>query len=371
MRFLHPVEVSFPVSQFCQSSDLILTNHNRAKLVDAIAARRKVTLEPWSGHKMKIHQWIPESLILFLLSAVSISQAQQKGQYVPGQYGLNAGVAIMPPPGFTFANLDFNYSANALKDSRGSAIPVKGTYSFWSVENIFIYVPESKILGGKFSSWAAVNWANGDVTADFQSAKFGINAGGVGLTDTWVQPFNLGWHFPRVDTWVGYAFVAPTGQFSPGSTSNNGSGYWGNNFASGTTFYVTKNKATQMNLATNWEFHGTKRQTNIIPGQAFTMEWGVGQIIPLKKDLSRLAQVGVIGYDQWQVTANQGSTANFPFYSMHAIGLQTNFIAPAKGFSAFFKYLPEYLVKASTQGRTFVFGFTWTLHDPRLAAPTH
>ena len=320
---------------------------------------------------MKIHQWIPEFLILFLLSAVSLSRAQQKGQYVPGQYGLNAGVALMPPPGFTFVNLDFNYSANALKDSRGSAIPVKGTYSFWAVENMFLYAPESKILGAKFSSLAMVNFANGSLTADIQSANFGLSGGGEGISDTWVQPFNLGWHFPRVDTWVGYAFVAPTGQFSPGSTSNVGSGYWGNNFASGTTFYVTKNKATQMNLATNWEFHGTKRQTNIIPGQAFTMEWGIGQIIPLKKNLSRLAQVGVIGYDQWQVTANQGSTANFPFYSMHAIGLQTNFIAPAKGFSAFFKYLPEYLVKASTQGRTFVFGFSWTLHDPRLTVPTH
>src|SRR5499427_1829000 len=144
---------------------------------------------------MKRHRSASLFLVSFLLSVAFPLSAQQKGQYVPGQYGLNAGVAIMPPPGFTFANLDFNYSANALKDSRGSAIPVKGTYSFWSVENIFMYVPESKILGGKFSSWAAVNWATGDVTADFQSANFGINAGGVGLTDTWVQPFNLGWHF--------------------------------------------------------------------------------------------------------------------------------------------------------------------------------
>jgi len=207
------------------------------------------------------------------------------------------------------------------------------------------------------------------VTADIPAINFGASGGGEGLTDTWVQPVNLGWRLKRADTWVGYAFVAPTGTFSPGSSSNNGSGYWGNNFCSGTTFYATKNKATQLNLATNWEFHGTKRGTNIIPGQAFTMEWGIGQIIPLKKDLSRLAQLGVIGYDQWQVSANQGPTRDFPYYSMHAIGLQTNFILPRAGFAAFFKYLPEYLVKASTQGRTFVFGFSWTVHDPR--APTH
>ena len=297
------------------------------------------------------------------------SPAQQKGQYVPGQYGLNAGVAIMPPPGFTFANLNFNYSADTLKNSNASAVPVKGNFSFWLVENIFLYSPHHRILGAQFSSWAALNFANGSLTADIPSSAFGISGGGEGLTDTWVQPVNLGWHLSRLDTWVGYAFVAPTGAFSPGSSSNNGSGYWGNNFCSGTTFYATKNKATQMNLATNWEFHGTKRGTDIIPGQAFTMEWGIGQIVPLKKDLSRLAQLGVIGYDQWQVSANQGLTRDVPFYSMHAIGLQTDFILPRTGFAAFFKYLPEYLVKASTQGRTFVFGFNWTVHDPRAATP--
>jgi hypothetical protein len=45
VRFLHPVEVSFPVSQFCQSSDLILANDNRPKIAGAVAARRKVTVE--------------------------------------------------------------------------------------------------------------------------------------------------------------------------------------------------------------------------------------------------------------------------------------------------------------------------------------
>jgi len=314
-------------------------------------------------------------LIAFVLSVAFPSSAQQKGQYVPGQYGLNAGAALLPPPGFTFANLDLNYSADTLKNANAVALPVTGNYSFWFVENLFFYAPHKKILGGQFTSMASLNLANGSLTADLQSPSFGvgggevfgISGGGEGITDTWVQPVNLGWHLKRLDTWVGYAFVAPTGAFSPGSSSNNGSGYWGNNFCSGTTFYATKNKATQLNLATNWEFHGTKRGTNIIPGQAFTMEWGIGQIVPLKKDLSRLAQLGVIGYDQWQVSANQGLTRDFPFYSMHAIGLQTNFILPGPGFSGFFKYLPEYLVKASTQGRTFVFGFTWTLHDPKAA----
>jgi hypothetical protein len=44
--------------------------------------------------------------LLFILLGLASAQpasAQQKGQYVPGQYGLNAGAT--PDPGFTYANL--------------------------------------------------------------------------------------------------------------------------------------------------------------------------------------------------------------------------------------------------------------------------
>src|SRR5215472_16682273 len=132
-----------------------------------------------------------------------------------GQSGLNAGLVLLPDPGFTAGNLSLNYSADSLKNSNASAVPVTGTYSFWLVENIVMYAPAKKILGGQFTSMAGLNLANGSVTADLPITQFGVNAGGVGLTDTWVQPVNLGWHLNRADTWRGYAFVAPTGLFFP------------------------------------------------------------------------------------------------------------------------------------------------------------
>jgi hypothetical protein len=152
------------------------------------------------------------------------------------------------------------------------------------------------------------------------------------------------------------------------ASNNVGSGYWGNNFVTGTTFYLTKNKGTSLSLTTDWEIHGTKRETNIVPGQAFTDEWGLGQVLPLKKDFSRLLQLGVIGYDQWQVSPNKGPTTPVPYYSLHAIGVQSNFIIPTRGVSLTFKYEPEYRAMATTQGRTFVFGFVWNLRDPKPVA---
>jgi len=44
VRSVTPVEVSFPVSQFYQSPDSILTNHNLAKLVDEVAAQQDVAV---------------------------------------------------------------------------------------------------------------------------------------------------------------------------------------------------------------------------------------------------------------------------------------------------------------------------------------
>ena len=62
---------------------------------------------------------------LILLSCIVLSvtapvSAQQKGQWVPGQSGLNAG--ILPDPGFTYANLTINYSADEFKDTNGESV---------------------------------------------------------------------------------------------------------------------------------------------------------------------------------------------------------------------------------------------------------
>jgi hypothetical protein len=325
------------------------------------------------------------ALALLVVGLASPVLGQQKGQWVPGQFGLNAGA--IPDPGITYANLALNYSANQLNDSAGNHIlpNVTGTYSFWVDENIVYYVPSHKFLGGYFMPYVAVNIANGSLVADLNGTNLGINGGGDGLADTFVEPFNMGWHFgKRVDFNAGYAFVAPTGRYTAGATNNVGSGYWGNNITSGTTFYVTKNKGTSVNLVTDWELHGDKKVastpagqfSNKTPGQAFTTEWGIGQVLPLKKDFSRLLQLGLVGYDQWQVSSNSGTVivaglpvdaSRAPYYSVHGIGFQSNFILPKKSLLFFFKYYNEYSAKARPEGRSFVFGGSWTLKIPKAA----
>jgi hypothetical protein len=312
-------------------------------------------------------------LALIIVGFASPLLGQQKGQWVPGQFGLNAGV--IPEPGVTYANLALNYSASQLNNSNGNGVPgINGTYSFWVDENIFYYVPKHKFLGGYFMPYVALNYASGELVANLTGTSLSSGGGGSGFADMYVQPVNLGWHLKRADVNVGYAFTAPTGRFTAGASDNVGSGYWGNNITSGTTFYITKNKATSANLSTDWEIHGQKTGTNETPGEAFTDEWGLGQVLPLKKDFSRLLQLGLVGYDQWQVSNNGGTVtvggvpvpaSIIPYYSVHGIGFQSDFILPAKDLAAFFKYYDEYSAKARPQGRTIVFGFSWTLRIPK------
>ena len=89
--------------------------------------------------------------LVLLLLAVSLAlplRAQQKGQYMPGQFGLNAGV--QPAPGFTYVPMEINYDTNTFNDANGKALPPKPNLSLWVIENWLIYVPHNaKFLGGR------------------------------------------------------------------------------------------------------------------------------------------------------------------------------------------------------------------------------
>ena len=336
--------------------------------------------------------WKFAVLVCILLSGSQSLLAQQKGQYQPGQYGLNAGV--LPDPGITYANVDLNYSADQLNFANGVPLKITGTYNVWIMINVFFYVPKFKILGAKYAPYVAFpTLANGSVTLPFLGDGVTVKTGSLQLADTWFEPLNLGWHLPRADVWVGYAFNAPTGVYTPGSTTNIGSGYWGNHFNGGGTFYLTKDQGTTANFMGNWEIHGAKttRSTDIstmlgtlpinvqvTPGAAVTTEWGFGQAIPLDrpflktKKITKVIQVGLIGYDQEQVSRNHSNTPIVdkfqqlvPFYYAHAGGAQMNYIDLKRDWNVFFKYEEEYKASAHPKGTTIVFGVVYTLRIPK------
>jgi hypothetical protein len=116
----------------------------------------------------------------------------------------------------------------------------------------------------------------------------------------------------------------------------------------------------------------------VTPGAAFSDEWGLGQAIPLDrpflktKNITKVAQLGLIGYDQAQVSRSTSSNAivnafeqRLPFYYVHAAGVQANYIDLARAWNVFFKYEHEYTALAHPQGTTIVFGVVYTFRIPK------
>ena len=123
------------------------------------------------------------ALILVLLNCAWPLQAQQKPQWMPGQVGLNAGIA--PNPGFTYANITIGYRSNAFNNAIGSAIPVTGNYNVWAVENFFYGVIHAEPLHGNITFALILTPATGSLDADLATQNPGIPnlnavAGGVG-----------------------------------------------------------------------------------------------------------------------------------------------------------------------------------------------
>jgi hypothetical protein len=57
------------------------------------------------------------------------------------------------------------------------------------------------------------------------------------------------------------------------------------------------------------------------------------------------------------------------YYSVHAIGFQTNYVMPVKSPLFFFKFEDEYRAFARPQGRVVVFGGSYTFQIPKPTPP--
>jgi hypothetical protein len=274
------------------------------------------------------------------------AQAQSRGVYPPGMSSINSGVT--PEPGFTYSNMLLIYSRDQSKGARGEVLAT-GTNSVVMDMNSFVWVSKKKILGGaKFSMSATLPIAKNSLTSDV----VGAISGGGGFADSYYQPFILGWQTERADVRAIYGFLAPTGKFSAGGSDNVGSGYWTHVAASGQTFFLTSSKATAVSAFQMYEWHTTQKGTEIHPGQTLNLDYSLTHVMPLG-DVVQL-QVGLVGYEQRQITAKSGPTvtreqANTR-YEVNALGFASTVVLPERKTSIGVRYFKEFVNRSTFQG---------------------
>jgi hypothetical protein len=260
----------------------------------------------------------------------------------------NSGVT--PEPGISYVNQFLFYSRDQAKGPNGEVLAT-GQNSVMMDMNSLVWVSKGKIgfLGGPlFSMSATIPLANNSLTSDIEG---GISGGG-GLADSYYQPFILGWRRKRADIRAVYGFLAPSGKFSVGAKNNVGSGYWTHAFSSGQTIYLNEKRTIAISAFQMYEVHTTQQGTQIHPGDTLNLDYSLTRVLSLQRDLN--LQVGLVGYEQWQLNDKTGPDITFAqssaHYRVNALGFGSSLILPARKVSAGIKYFKEFEDRSTFQG---------------------
>ena len=298
------------------------------------------------GKTISAHRrWL--SLTVSLLVGIAPAQSQVRGVYPLGMSATNSGVT--PQPGFTYSNLLAIYSRDDFRGPHGEILATGG-HSVVMDLNSLIWVGKKELLGGaQFSMSATLPIANNSLTSDIAGAI----SGGEGFADSYYQPFILGWTRKRAAIRAVYGFLAPTGKFTAGANDNVGSGYWTHALSSGQTFYFTENKRTSFSAFQMYEFHTTQEGTHIHPGQTLNLDYSFTQVVSLRGAVH--LQIGLVGYNQWQITDKTGPTITpeqaGAHYKVNALGFASNVNLPSR-VSVGFKYFREFSNASTFQGHS-------------------
>jgi hypothetical protein len=260
----------------------------------------------------------------------------------------NSGVT--PENGISYVNQFLFYSRDQAKGPNGEVLAT-GQNSVMMDMNSLVWVSKGTIgfLGGPlFSMSATIPIANNSLTSDIAG---GISGGG-GLADSYYQPFILGWRKKRADIRAVYGFLAPSGRFNVGASNNVGSGYWTHAFSSGQTLYLDANRTTAVSAFQMYEIHTTQQGTQVHPGDTLNLDYSLMRVLSLQRNLN--LQVGLVGYEQWQLTDKTGPgitpAQSSAHYRVNALGFGSSLILPERKVSVGIKYFKELEDRSTFQG---------------------
>ena len=297
--------------------------------------------------------------VLLVVVAILISQpahAQLNGANIKGDLGLKAG--SQPPPGAYITTFFLHYGAGQIRNKDGNRFPLTGDLDLNGGAVAFNLVTKKKFLGANYGFMAVVPFLNGKIETPRLDQKTGI-----GFSDIYIQPVNLGWHFKRADVTTSYGFFAPTGRYAPGARDNTGLGMWSQELNLGTTVYLTENKAWHAATNAAFEFHSHKEDSPAQVGNLLTLEGGVGRSF-----MDGGASLGFVYYSQWKLSDDKltGLPALLVTGKNSVVGIGPEFqmaIASKKkktlyGFLTF-RYHREVAAHTTTQGDTFTLMLTF------------
>jgi hypothetical protein len=349
----------------------------------------------------KLHKCI--GLLFFLIVCfASAAFAGEVGHYSPAPMAVR-DFAMPREPMKAFINYNTYYTTDEFRNSSGTkinSISVTGSRTInVSVGNqslpiditgtaninldldidVFIQglgmvvVTDHEFLGGRYGFQVLPMWGKTNVDVEIGADASGTaSIGGIsrpftastlakveddktGFADLFVQPFWLGWHDTHYDAGVSWSAYLPTGAYDEDDIANVGYGFFTSQTQASFYYYPIEDMLTALMFATTWELHSKKIDKDVTPGQNITIEYGIGRY------LSERLEIGVHGYNQWQVTEDKGRAAVNKDVkdSINGAGGQLSWWAVKDKCVLVCKYMQEYGAKDRLQGQYGEFNLTW------------
>ena len=247
----------------------------------------------------------PIALTLALAAALAAGAAQAEGHYVTGVEGLQG--SSVPPPGNYYLGYLVHYDIDGFKGPN-SQDGIGGSGKVTALANRLVKITDSKILGADYGFETIIPVLHTSV----QVGPLDASDGGVG--DVYVGPLVLGWHGPQWDAVAAAGLWLDTASNTPGDPTSPGKGYKSTMLTGGVTYYFDPQKTVSGSALFRYEYNG-KKDGGVRPGDQVSLEWGLG------KQYGAYS-LGVVGYSQWQLSADQGVGAAPGKAERHALGAE-------------------------------------------------
>lgn len=281
--------------QFVASDGLVGSTPLETFELAAIDRRARAARIPLHTADVKKQIVLAIGVSLSVAALATPAFAQLNGQHLKGIFGLKAGTQA-PAGTYVTAPMLYFYNADDVRNQNGDQVPTNGaSIAMTLFGGGATYVSSTKIFGGNYSASLFVAGLNNALQATEINAETGA-----GLTDSYVQPISLGWHFSRVDTVAGFMLFVPTGRYAHRATNNTGLGMWGEELQGGTTVYLNAAKKYHASTMATLDFEGDKKDSETKPGKILNLEGGVGADF-----LGGGVTTGIVYYTTLKLTSDQ------------------------------------------------------------------
>jgi len=286
------------------------------------------------------------TLAVGLAAVAAQVQAQELplGSHYPiGAEGLKG--ADLPPPGFYIRDYNYFYAADKV-----DGLPLDMNLFVYCQAVKTVYLSDYQILGANWGVDMIVPFMYKNITGALGTA------GQFNLGDIYACPLLLSWHLKQFDFSAAAGTWAPPGNFDASTPlrrlASPGSGFWSPMLTAGVVWYPDEAKTWAVSLLNRYEINTEQDQTDITPGNMYSLEWSVSKTVYHGVDL------GLVGYWQQETTEDSGNGAATALSDVVAIGPEVSVLWEKLGLISSLRYEYEVDAKYRPQGQAVVLTLT-------------